>query len=159
MPHETSILERRRIEAEFAKSLLAELEPVMGREAAIQALASTAGRLARQHANQLAIDRGMVKRTLRDLAALLPLWEADGALEVSYLERTDERLSFNVTRCRYAEMYRSMGAADLGASLSCGRDGAFCSGFNPAVQFERTQTIMGGAAHCDFRYIHTGEDK
>lgn len=25
-------------------------------------------------------------------------------------------------------------------------------GFNPAIGFARTQTILGGASHCDFRY-------
>lgn len=25
-------------------------------------------------------------------------------------------------------------------------------GFNPNVEFRRTQTIMGGATHCDFDY-------
>jgi hypothetical protein len=57
-----------------------------------------------------------------------------------------------VTRCRYAEMYRELGMADLGRVLSCNRDGAFCMGFNPAIQLTRTQTIMEGAACCDFRY-------
>ena len=57
-----------------------------------------------------------------------------------------------VTRCRYAEMYRAMGLAELGAILSCNRDGAFCEGYDPKLKLERTQTIMGGASHCNFRY-------
>ena len=63
-----------------------------------------------------------------------------------------DRLEFNVKRCRYAEMYRELGMADLGRVLSCNRDGAFCTGFNPAIQLTRTQTIMEGAEFCDFRY-------
>ena len=63
-----------------------------------------------------------------------------------------EKLSFNVTRCRYAEMYRALGLADLGGSLSCQRDFALAQGFNPAIQLDRTQTIMEGASHCDFRF-------
>jgi len=44
--------------------------------------------------------------------------------------------------------------------LSCSRDGAFCVGYNPAIAFERTQTIMEGASHCDFRYrLNAGEEK
>jgi L-2-amino-thiazoline-4-carboxylic acid hydrolase len=60
--------------------------------------------------------------------------------------------SFISTRCRYAEMYRAMGLAELGALLSCNRDGAFCEGYDPRLKLERTQTLMGGASHCDFRY-------
>jgi hypothetical protein len=67
-------------------------------------------------------------------------------------EQTDERLSFDVTRCRYAEMYRALGIPELGAVLSCNRDAALIEGFNPAVTLTRTGTIMQGAACCDFRY-------
>ncbi len=62
------------------------------------------------------------------------------------------RFDFNVRRCRYSEMYREMGLAEIGDLLSCGRDGAFCTGYNPAIKLTRTQTIMAGASHCDFRY-------
>ncbi len=68
------------------------------------------------------------------------------------LEQSPRQLSFNVTRCRYAEMYRALGMADLGSSLSCQRDFALAEGFNPAIQLTRTQTIMGGASFCDFRF-------
>ncbi len=68
------------------------------------------------------------------------------------VKSTDSEFHFNVTRCRYAEMYRDMGLAELGAVLSCNRDGAFCEGYDPRLQLQRTQTLMGGASHCDFRY-------
>jgi predicted ArsR family transcriptional regulator len=49
-------------------------------------------------------------------------------------------------------MYRDLGMAELGASLSCNRDGTMVEGFNPDIEFTRTQTIMSGASHCDFVY-------
>ena len=45
-----------------------------------------------------------------------------------------------------------MGLGGLGDILSCDRDGAFCEGYDPRIELTRTQTIMGGASHCDFRY-------
>jgi len=57
-----------------------------------------------------------------------------------------------VTRCRFAEMYRGMGASDLGFLLSCSRDFSLSEGYSDALHLERTQTIMQGAAFCDFRY-------
>ena len=69
------------------------------------------------------------------------------------LDESAERLDFDVTRCRYAEMYRALGLADLGSSLSCQRDYALIEGFHPGVQLTRTQTIMEGATHCDFRFV------
>ena len=47
-----------------------------------------------------------------------------------------------------------MGLADLGAVLSCNRDGSLCQGFNSAINLSRTQTIMQGATHCNFRYTY-----
>ncbi len=68
------------------------------------------------------------------------------------IEESDEVLSFNVTRCRYAELYESLGIREIGTSFSCTRDLALIEGFNPDIALERTQTIMEGAPHCDFRY-------
>jgi hypothetical protein len=68
------------------------------------------------------------------------------------IEQTAERFSFNVTRCRYAEMYRALGIPEVGALLSCNRDFSLVEGFNPAVTLTRTQTVMEGAPHCDFRF-------
>ena len=94
----------------------------------------------------------MGEQTLEAFARSLDRWRENGALEIEVLEQTPEKLSFNVTRCRYAEMYRALGLADLGASLSCQRDYALVQGFNPDIHLDRTQTIMEGAPHCDFRF-------
>ncbi len=64
---------------------------------------------------------------------------------------------FNVRRCRYAETYRAMGLGEIGDILSCNRDGAFCEGYDPRIKLTRTQTIMKGASHCDFRYRSSPE--
>ena len=85
-------------------------------------------------------------------------WVRGGALETDTLEDNDSRVSFNVTRCRYAEMYRELGMADLGGIFSCGRDGALSTGFNPSIKLARSQTIMEGASHCDFRYTIEKDD-
>ncbi|MEO0547843.1 MAG: L-2-amino-thiazoline-4-carboxylic acid hydrolase [Pseudomonadota bacterium] len=49
-------------------------------------------------------------------------------------------------------MCRAMGMAEVGHILSCRRDGTFCTGYNPNIKLDRTQTIMQGASYCDFRY-------
>src|SRR5437763_18676 len=77
---------------------------------------------------------------------------AGGALELDVLRDDGQALEFNVTRCRYAEMYRRLGLAGLGPVLSCNRDGSMIEGFNPDIEFRRTQTLMEGAPCCDFRY-------
>ena len=73
-------------------------------------------------------------------------------LEVKIREETDRKLSFNVTRCAYAEMYGRLGLKEFGTCLSCRRDASFAEGFNPGLKLQRTQTIMEGAPFCDFRF-------
>ncbi|MFX8852579.1 L-2-amino-thiazoline-4-carboxylic acid hydrolase, partial [Acinetobacter baumannii] len=69
----------------------------------------------------------------------------------------ETHFDFNVVRCRYAEMYRQMGLGEIGPLLSCNRDGAFCDGYDPKLKLTRSQTIMEGASHCDFRYRYEAE--
>ena len=42
--------------------------------------------------------------------------------------------------------------AVVGAPLTCGVDFAAEAALRPDWDFRRTQTIMGGASHCDFRW-------
>ena len=79
-------------------------------------------------------------------------WMQDDALTIEVVEQSDERYGFNVTRCRYAEMYRELGIPELGAVLSCNRDFSLIEGYNKDVELTRTQTLMEGKSHCDFRY-------
>ena len=44
------------------------------------------------------------------------------------------------------------GATELGFLLVCSGDFPMAEGMGDAVELKRTQTIMQGATHCDFRY-------
>ena len=89
---------------------------------------------------------------LESFKAIQHLWTKDDALTIEVIDDRPGVFDFNVKRCRYAETYRAMGLGDIGDILSCNRDGAFCEGYDPRIELTRTQTIMGGASHCDFRY-------
>ena len=80
------------------------------------------------------------------------LWGAEEAMTVRFLEVTARTLHFDVTRCRYAELYERLGMRELGFCLSCSRDEAFARAFNPRLTLRRTRTIMQGAPLCDFRF-------
>jgi predicted ArsR family transcriptional regulator len=144
------VLKRRTIEARILAPLLQALGEEFGRERVLQVTRDVITAIAREQGAALAQAAG--SDTLPAFADTLDRWTADDALHLTVLEQSPERFAFNVTRCRYAEMYRALGIPELGAILSCNRDGALMEGFNPAVQFERTQTLMQGASHCDFRY-------
>jgi hypothetical protein len=71
---------------------------------------------------------------------------------IRMLEESEKKLSFDVIRCAYVELYETMGMKELGYCLSCSRDESFASGFNPGIRLARSGTIMEGADHCDFRF-------
>lgn len=90
---------------------------------------------------------------------LVPAFSADQALEVEVVQDDEDHYGFNVTRCRFAEFYREMGAADLGALLSCSRDFALAEALGDDVTLERNQTLLSGCDHCDFRFRREPEPK
>ncbi len=146
------ILEQRRIEAAFARGIYDEMKAELGEAQAKAILTRAVVKLAKSTAAEMAKEGPGGQPSLDHFIALQPLWTKGDALRIETLRQDATHYDFNVTRCRYAEMYREMGLADLGAVLSCNRDGAFCEGYDPRLKLERTQTIMGGATHCDFRY-------
>ncbi|SBW11377.1 conserved hypothetical protein [uncultured Alphaproteobacteria bacterium] len=151
-----SLLERRRIEAEFALNLMREMTARFGEEAAREVLSAAVKDAARAFGRQLAAGEA-TEPDLGTFAARLPMWQADDALEIEVLEATREKLSFNVHRCRYAEIYKEIGAGGIGDILSCERDGEFCVGYAKRMKLARTQTKMKGADYCDFRYTMDAE--
>jgi predicted ArsR family transcriptional regulator len=144
------VLTRREVEARILAPLVAALAAEFGRERVVEIVRTTIVDIARSQGAQMA--QVMGGASLADFAETLRFWTQDNALEIEVLQRNEEAFDFNVTRCRYAELYRALGIADLGAVLSCNRDWALIAGFNPEVMLERTQTLMQGAPYCDFRY-------
>ncbi len=145
------MLERRRIEAEILAHVYATVKEARGVEEARRVVAESVRRSAIAQGCAMAAAQGGTPG-LAGFEAIQPLWTRGGALEVEVRENNADVFAFDVTRCRYAEMYRDMGLAEIGPLLSCQRDGAFCEGFDPRIKLTRTQTIMQGASHCDFRY-------
>jgi len=145
-----STLTRREIEAGIAGPLIRAFAAEIGEEKARQVAGRVISELAKKSGEALAQVAG--GRGLENFAKGLELWSQDGALEFEILEQGPKKLSMNVTRCRYADMYQRIGMSELGFLLSCNRDYAMIEGFNPKIRFSRTQTLMEGAKHCDFRY-------
>ena len=80
-------------------------------------------------------------------------WFAESdALDYDVINRAPDAFDVNVTRCCYAEFFGKIGALELGFLLVCGADFTMAEGFGAGVALTRTQTIMQGAGHCDFRY-------
>lgn len=149
-PGTVTLLQQRRIEAAVIKPLVQAFEKELGKEKTREVLEETIKELAREAGREFV--RHLPDASLASFARKADVFAAGGALEMKVLESTGSRFDFNVTRCRYAEMYKELGLDELGYYLSCNRDGSFVEGFSDKISLERTQTIMNGASHCDFRY-------
>ena len=148
--NDIGVLKRREIEARIVAPLIERFGDEFGHDRVIELASEVVVEVAQTQGAALA---GMLGgNDLSFFASSLDNWTKGGALEIEVVEQSDSTFAFNVTRCRYAEMYRELGMPDLGAALSCNRDGTMVQGFNPDIDFTRTQTIMGGASHCDFVY-------
>ena len=77
---------------------------------------------------------------------------AGDALEYEVVRQAADGFDLDVTKCRYTEFYKALGEPELGFLLVCSADFPMAGGFGAGVKLTRSQTIMQGASHCDFRY-------
>jgi len=151
----TTLLEQREIEAKVLVPFLEAAAARFGREPVEEVLLEVVRSLAQETGRTLATESSgeeAVDRSLPRFSEKIAVWNEGGALESETLESTEDRLSFDVTRCRYAEMYQRLGWSDWGQVLSCARDFSLIEGFNKDVELNRSQTILGGSRCCDFRF-------
>lgn len=154
MPPDTlndiGVLKRREIEARILAPVLAAFAEEFGRDRVLDTVKRVIARIARDQGRALA-DR-MGGNTLAHLVNSQANWLKGESLAIEVRRLDETAYDYDVTRCRYAEMYEALGMPELGAILSCSRDFALGDGFNPDLTLTRTQTIMDGAPRCDFRY-------
>ncbi len=146
-----SLLERRRIEAGVLVPMIRTFQAEFGEERVNQLVGKTIREIARTQGEAIR-ERAHIE-TMADFKVRMgagPI--SEGSLIVDVVDDGPTSYGFNVTTCKFVEMYREMGAGDLGFLLSCNRDAASFEGMAPGLEFERTQTRMQGAAFCDFRY-------
>ena len=74
------------------------------------------------------------------------------ALDYSVRTQSEDTFEIDVTRCRYAQFYKELDDPEFGFSLACSSDFPFAERLGPDIKLRRTQTIMQGASHCDFRH-------
>ncbi len=145
------LIEQRVIEACALVPVIKAFGEQIGIDAAKAVVQKTHEELSRNYGEVCAKERG--SNSMADLAEIVSDWAKGGALKEEIIELTQSSYVFNVIKCRYAEHYRKLGMEEFGYCLSCCRDEPFAQGFNKKIRFERHQTIMQGALHCDFRFI------
>lgn len=147
--NDVPVLLRGEIEARITAPLIEAFADKLGHEKAVEIASNVILNLAVKSGADLAKRCG--GNSFEHLANGMGQWSAGGAIERNVIERDETKYNYNIVKCKYADMYKELDLAELGFVLSCGRDGMLFGGFNPDIKFERTQTIMEGAEHCNFR--------
>jgi len=145
------LIERARIQAQVLVPLLKALQAELGEERANAIVRKALGELYRQFGEEFW--RARKSQDVGDnMASAFKTFAAGNALDYDVIKRTPDAFEVNVTACRYAQFYQELGVPELGFLLVCSADFTMADGYDPDVRLTRTQTIMQGASHCDFRY-------
>lgn len=148
---EIPLIEQIKIQAQVLVPLVKALQKELGEERAKAIVRKALGDLYRKYGEKWSRAQGA--RNLGETgAAAFEMFAAGDALEYEVLKKTPDAFEVNVTQCRYAQFYSKIGAPELGFLLTCSADFAYAEGFGADTTLTRTQTIMQGASHCDFRY-------
>lgn len=145
------LIEQVKIQAQVLVPLVRTLRAELGEEKADALVRSALGDLYRKFGDQWWRSRGDHDLGA-NMAAAFERFSAGDALDYRVLKEAPNGFEVDVTQCRYAQFFKQIGAPELGFLLVCSADYLMAEGFGAGVQLTRTQTIMQGASHCDFRY-------
>ena len=155
---EVSLVERTKIQAQVLVPLVKALQAELGEQRANTIVRKALGDLYRKYGEEWWCKQG-AHDLEKKLASAFEVFATGNALDYEVLKQAPDAFDVNVTGCRYARFYKEIGAPDLGFLLVCSSDFPFVEGFGSDVQLTRTQTIMQGANHCDFRFALQKRDE
>jgi hypothetical protein len=147
----SSALEQAKIQAQVLVPLIKVLQAELGEERANALVRKALGGVYRRLGEQWLQTKGS-RNVGESMASAFAAFAKGDALDYSVRAQSQETYEIDVTRCRYAQFYQALGEPELGFLLVCSSDFPFAEGFDPDLTLTRSQTIMQGASHCDFRY-------
>ena len=153
------LIEQVKIQAQVLVPLVTALQAELGEERANAIVRKALGDLYRRYGEKWWRRQG-ARNLGEKLASAFDMFAAGNALNYKVVKQAPGAFEVDVTECRYAKFYNEIGAPELGFLLTCSADFTMTEGFGSDVQLTRTQTIMQGASHCDFRYAQKrGENR
>ncbi len=146
-----SVIEQAKIQAQVLVPVVKTLQAELGAEKANALVRRALGELYRGYGE--AFWRAKNDSDLgKAVGSAFKTFGSAGALDYQVREQSQDAFAIDVTGCRYAEFYQALGEAELGFLLVCSADFSMAEGFGGDIRLNRSQTIMQGASHCDFRY-------
>ena len=146
-----SILQQAKIQAQVLVPLLKAMQAELGEEQANAIVRKALRDLYRHYGEEFWRTKNE-ENLGKTMASAFATFARDDALYSEVKEQSQDAFDIDVRRCRYAEFYNALGEPELGFLMVCSADYDMAEGFGPEIKLTRTQTIMQGASHCDFRY-------
>jgi L-2-amino-thiazoline-4-carboxylic acid hydrolase len=146
-----SVIEQAKIQAQVLVPLVKAMQAELGEARANALVRKTLADLYRRFGEEFWQAKNEANLG-KAVSSAFKTYARDGALTYDVIEQTEDAFAFDVKRCAYAEFYKALGEPELGFLLVCTADFAVADGFGSDIKLKRTQTIMQGASHCDFRY-------
>jgi hypothetical protein len=150
------VIEQAKIQAQVLVPLVKALQAELGEERASSLVRKALGDVYRRHGEEFWRMKNE-KNLGKIMASAFTTFARGDALDYRVIEQSQDAFEIDVTGCRYAEFYKELDEPELGFLLVCSADFSAAEGYDPDIKLTRTQTIMQGASHCDFRYKRLGE--
>jgi L-2-amino-thiazoline-4-carboxylic acid hydrolase len=145
------VIEQAKIQAQVLLPLVKALQDELGHERANALVRKVLGNVYRRLGEQWW--RAKESRHVgENMASAWASFSKGEAVDYSVRAQSQDSYEIDVTGCQYAQFFKELGEPELGFLLVCSSDFPFVEGFGGDVSLTRTQTIMQGASHCDFRY-------
>ena len=145
------LIQQAKIQAQVLLPLVKALQAELGKERANALVRRALGDIYRRYGEEFWRTKNE-KNLGKSVASAFATFAREDALDYRVREQSQDAFEIDVAGCRYAEFYKELGEPELGFLLVCSADFAMAEGFGPNIKLTRTQTIMQGASHCDFRY-------
>jgi L-2-amino-thiazoline-4-carboxylic acid hydrolase len=143
-------LERVKIQCEILLPLYKRLRTELGEQKAAEMLRAAVREFAHDLGGKVA--RGVAGTSLDKMRSLMPSFKAGDALTIEPVTDNAHELTFNVRRCEYAAYFKALGETEFGAMITCEIDPPITEALGADLHLDRSQTIMRGATHCDFKW-------
>ena len=145
------VIQQAKIQAQILVPLVKTLQAELGEERANALVRRSLGDIYRRYGEEFW--RTKNERNLgKIMASAFATYAREDALDYRVIEQSQDAFEIDVTGCQYAEFYKELGEPELGFLLVCSADFPTAEGLGADIRLTRTQTIMQGASHCDFRY-------
>jgi hypothetical protein len=145
------VIQQAKIQAEVLVPLIKALQAELGKERANALVRRALGDIYRRYGEEFWRTKNEMNLG-KIISSGFATFAREDALDYRVIEQSQDAFEVDVTGCRYAEFYKELGEPELGFLLVCSADFPMAEGFGPDIKLTRTQTIMQGASHCDFRY-------